>query len=65
VKLCPAHTLYGDAALVERLEGYLSNYATGGGWFGPLSDDAVKEIILRFKNERAGFLDGRASNPAV
>ena len=56
VALYPAHTLYGDAALVQRLEAYLSNYAQPDGWYGPLSNEAMAAIILRFKREGAGFL---------
>jgi hypothetical protein len=56
VALYPAHTLYGDVALVQRLEAYLSNYAQPDGWYTPLSNETVGQIILRFKNEGAGFL---------
>ena len=58
VKLYPAHTLYGDAALVQRLEAYLTNYARADGWFGPLTSEVVKGLVLRFKSEGRAFLDG-------
>jgi len=54
--LYPAHTLYGDAVLVQQLEAYLSNYAQPDGWYGPLSSEAVRAIILRLKSEGAEFL---------
>jgi hypothetical protein len=60
VALYPAHTLYGDVTLVQQLETYLSNYAQADGWYSPLSGEAVRAIILRFKSEGAGFL---ASGP--
>ncbi|HKO91638.1 MAG TPA: hypothetical protein VJU61_10820 [Polyangiaceae bacterium] len=41
-KVYPAHTVYGDDALVKRLETYLANYAQGDGWFGPLGNEVMR-----------------------
>jgi hypothetical protein len=56
-KVYPAHTVYGDVELGKWLEALLANYAQADGWFGPLSNDAMRAILLRFKNEGASFLE--------
>lgn len=58
-KVYPAHTpTYGSSADAKRIERYLSNYALGDGWFGPLSDETMKSLTARIRKEGLAFLDG-------
>jgi len=56
-KVYAAHTLYGDMTTQRKLEAYLDFYALGEGWFGPLSEETMRGLFLRLKNEGPAFLE--------
>jgi hypothetical protein len=56
-KVHAAHTTYGLPELVKLLEAYLCRYALGDGWFGPISEETMRNVFLLVKNEGAAFLE--------
>ena len=41
---------------MAQVEAYLSKYSQGDGWYGPLSDEAMKGLATRIRKEGMAFL---------